>query len=245
MIVGNKGTIEMRKYIDIGGENGTDHLFLIDNNFVRRIDCTYVDLPYGRQLVQDRRLDVLHNNAGGYRGRTTPRSPGGRVVRELANGVGDPAPHGPRRCNVLRGEFVAARSAFLKGLVALAFDADGHGYVLADQSGRYAPTEWGAGSIGLYRPKPGAHSRLSLRKNQSLEPVVSGAARRSCGSQLANGVGDPAPHGPRRCNVLRGELVAARSAFPGLVALAFEHEVGGAPDVDLGYHGNRLHVLDC
>ena len=56
VIVGTKGTIEMRKYIDIGGENGTDHLFLIDNNSVRRIDCTYVDLPYGRQLVQD----VLH-----------------------------------------------------------------------------------------------------------------------------------------------------------------------------------------
>ena len=56
VIVGTKGTIEMRKYIDIGGENGTDHLFLIDNNSVQRIDCTYVDLPHGRQLVQD----VLH-----------------------------------------------------------------------------------------------------------------------------------------------------------------------------------------
>ena len=45
--------------------------------------------------------------------------------------------------------------------------------------------------------------------------------------------------------VLRGELVAASSAFlKGLVAVALEHEVGGAPDVDLGYHGNRLHVLD-
>ena len=56
VIVGTKGTIEMRKYIDIGGENGTDHLFLIDNNSVQRIDCAYVDLPYGRQVVQD----VLH-----------------------------------------------------------------------------------------------------------------------------------------------------------------------------------------
>jgi predicted dehydrogenase len=56
VIVGTKGTIEMRKYIDIGGQNGTDHLFLIDNNSVQRIDCTFVDLPFGRQLVQD----VLH-----------------------------------------------------------------------------------------------------------------------------------------------------------------------------------------
>jgi predicted dehydrogenase len=53
MIVGTKGTIEMRKYIDIGGETGTDHLFLIDNNSVQRIDCTYVDLPYGQQLLHD------------------------------------------------------------------------------------------------------------------------------------------------------------------------------------------------
>jgi phage terminase large subunit-like protein len=30
-------------------------------------------------------------------------------------------------------------------------DADGHGYVLADHSGRYAPTEWARVAIGLYR----------------------------------------------------------------------------------------------
>jgi len=30
-------------------------------------------------------------------------------------------------------------------------DADGHGYVLADHSGRYAPTEWARAAIGLYR----------------------------------------------------------------------------------------------
>jgi predicted dehydrogenase len=56
VIVGTKGTIEMRKYIDIGGQNGTDHLFLIDENSVQRIDCTHVGLPFGRQLVHD----VLH-----------------------------------------------------------------------------------------------------------------------------------------------------------------------------------------
>ena len=58
--------------------------------------------------------------------------------------------------------------------------------------------------------------------------------------ELANGVGDPAPHELAAVIVLRGKLVAARSAFlKGLVAVALEHEVGGAPDVDLGYHGNR------
>jgi predicted dehydrogenase len=56
VIAGTQGMIEMRKYIDIVGEKGTDHLLLVDNNSVQRIDCTSVDLPYGRQLVQD----VLH-----------------------------------------------------------------------------------------------------------------------------------------------------------------------------------------
>ncbi len=48
--------------------------------------------------------------------------PGGRLVRELANGVGDPAPRGLAAVIVLRGELVAARSAFLKGLVAVALE---------------------------------------------------------------------------------------------------------------------------
>ena len=53
VIVGTSGTIELRKYVDIGGENGTDHLFLVDNDGVQRIDCSQVELPYGRQLVHD------------------------------------------------------------------------------------------------------------------------------------------------------------------------------------------------
>ena len=56
VIAGTEGTIEMRKYVDIDGAKGTDHLFLIDNNSVQRIDCSFVNLHYGRQLVQD----VLH-----------------------------------------------------------------------------------------------------------------------------------------------------------------------------------------
>jgi hypothetical protein len=43
--------------------------------------------------------------------------PSGRLVRELANGVGEPAPHGLAVVIVLRGELVGARRAFLKGLV--------------------------------------------------------------------------------------------------------------------------------
>jgi predicted phage terminase large subunit-like protein len=37
------------------------------------------------------------------------------------------------------------------GIVVAGKDADGHGYVLADQSARYAPTEWARTAIALYR----------------------------------------------------------------------------------------------
>ena len=53
MIVGSEGYIELRKYIDIGGRAGTDHLFLVDAKGTQRIDCSSVDMPYGRQLIAD------------------------------------------------------------------------------------------------------------------------------------------------------------------------------------------------
>jgi phage terminase large subunit-like protein len=37
------------------------------------------------------------------------------------------------------------------GIIVAGKDADGHGYVLADASGRYAPTEWARTAIALYR----------------------------------------------------------------------------------------------
>ena len=52
-ILGTEGYIELRKYIDIAGRPGGDHLFLVDRNGVQHIDCSGVDLPYGRQLIAD------------------------------------------------------------------------------------------------------------------------------------------------------------------------------------------------
>src|SRR5207253_8168035 len=37
------------------------------------------------------------------------------------------------------------------GIIVAGKDANGHGYVLADQSARYAPTEWARAAIALYR----------------------------------------------------------------------------------------------
>src|SRR6202049_1916832 len=36
------------------------------------------------------------------------------------------------------------------GIIVAGKDANGHGYVLADQSARYAPTEWARTAIALY-----------------------------------------------------------------------------------------------
>lgn len=52
-IVGSEGYIELRKYIDIAGRPGKDHLFLVDAKGTQHVDCSAVDLPYGRQLIAD------------------------------------------------------------------------------------------------------------------------------------------------------------------------------------------------
>lgn len=52
-VLGTDGYIEIRKYIDIGGREGGNHLFLVDQKETRRIDCSDVELPYGKRLVDD------------------------------------------------------------------------------------------------------------------------------------------------------------------------------------------------
>ena len=52
-ILGTEGYIEIRKNIDIAGRPGGSHLFLVNNKDTQYIDCNNVELPYGRQLVDD------------------------------------------------------------------------------------------------------------------------------------------------------------------------------------------------
>jgi predicted dehydrogenase len=52
-IVGTDGYIELRKYVDVAGQPGKDHLILVDRKSTQRIDCTNVALPYGPALVSD------------------------------------------------------------------------------------------------------------------------------------------------------------------------------------------------
>jgi predicted dehydrogenase len=52
-ILGTDGYIELRKYTDIAGRSGNNHLFLVDHQGMQHIDCQAVRLPYGPQLVYD------------------------------------------------------------------------------------------------------------------------------------------------------------------------------------------------
>jgi predicted dehydrogenase len=52
-ILGTEGCIELRKYCDVAGRHGGDHLFLVDHAGTHYIDCSGVELPYGRQLIAD------------------------------------------------------------------------------------------------------------------------------------------------------------------------------------------------
>jgi len=52
-ILGTGGYIELRKFVDIAGRPGTNHLFLVDNKETRYIDCSDAGLPYYPDLIAD------------------------------------------------------------------------------------------------------------------------------------------------------------------------------------------------
>ena len=53
LILGTEGYIELRKYCDLAGRAGENHLFLVDQKGTQYFDCHTVNLPYGQHLVSD------------------------------------------------------------------------------------------------------------------------------------------------------------------------------------------------
>jgi len=52
-VLGTSGSIEIRKYIDIEGRAGTNHLFLADGQGTRHIDCSAQPLDFFQQFAAD------------------------------------------------------------------------------------------------------------------------------------------------------------------------------------------------
>ena len=53
LLLGTEGTIELRKYVDLDGRPGTDHLFLVDRHGTRHIDASREPLTYFRAFAAD------------------------------------------------------------------------------------------------------------------------------------------------------------------------------------------------
>lgn len=53
VILGTDGYIELRKYVDLAGRPGEDHLFLVNRRGTEYMNCSEVELPYGKQLLVD------------------------------------------------------------------------------------------------------------------------------------------------------------------------------------------------
>jgi predicted dehydrogenase len=53
VILGTEGYIELRKYVDVAGRPGRDHLFVVDGTSTECIECSDVELSYYPDLVHD------------------------------------------------------------------------------------------------------------------------------------------------------------------------------------------------
>ena len=52
-VLGTEGYIELRKYVDVAGREGTDHLFLVNADRCEYIDASNAPLPYFERLIND------------------------------------------------------------------------------------------------------------------------------------------------------------------------------------------------
>lgn len=52
-ILGTEGYIELRKYVDVAGADGIDHLYLVNGSRCEKIDCSNAGLPYFARITND------------------------------------------------------------------------------------------------------------------------------------------------------------------------------------------------
>ena len=52
-VLGTEGSIELRKYVDVAGRPGTDHLLLVNGQRCEHVDASGAGMPYFAQLAAD------------------------------------------------------------------------------------------------------------------------------------------------------------------------------------------------
>jgi predicted dehydrogenase len=65
-VLGTEGYIELRKYVNVATDmKGGNHLYIVDKQQARYIDCKNVDLPFGPQFVADivNRTEIAQDQA--------------------------------------------------------------------------------------------------------------------------------------------------------------------------------------
>jgi len=65
-VLGTEGYIELRKYVNVATDlKGGNHLYIVDKQQARYIDCNKVALPFGPQFVSDivNRTEVAQDQA--------------------------------------------------------------------------------------------------------------------------------------------------------------------------------------
>ena len=127
------------------------------------------------------------------------------------------------------------------GIIVAGKDAGGHGYVVADQSGRYAPTDWARTAIGLYR---------QYKADRVVAEVNNGGDMVEATIRMVDPNVSYAKVHASRGKVMRAEPVAALyeqhrihhvGAFPTLE----DQQCGFAADFDRASSGFSPHRVDA
>src|SRR5277367_3853755 len=126
------------------------------------------------------------------------------------------------------------------GIIVAGKDADGHGYVLADQSARYAPTEWARTAIALYRQHKA--DRIVAEVNNGGDMVESTILRRGKQDEKPYCLTGECSRDVKRC-LTKHAPVASRSCGRAVAPLPFNKSM--LTDVGLWSCGRRVSVVQA
>ena len=87
VILGTEGYIELRKYVDVAGRPGADHLFLVNNHQCEHIDCADAPLTYFSDLTKDVRERTEDSMAQAHAFKVTELALRAQMMAEDSAGI--------------------------------------------------------------------------------------------------------------------------------------------------------------